>query len=337
MSGLVLPDGGVGVVATGMALGEDVVTTEELAATHGWSAEDVARIRKGAGIDARHVARPGTTTADLAARAAAGLDSDAARLLLATVSADTPVPGAAPRVAARLGWEGRPAVDLGAACSGFLYGLDQAARHVLTGDPAVLLIAADVRTRFVPWDKPGTAALFGDGAGAARIAPTPQGTGLLATWLRADGRRADTVQVPAGGSREPTSAATLSAGRHVLHMEEGPQLFLEAVEGMVDAGSACLAQLGWAWDDVDLVVPHQPNLRVVERIPRFARISRDRVFVNVRERGNMGGATLAVALHEALISGRIQPGMRILLLAAGAGFTAGAAALIWPPVSESRP
>ena len=335
-STLVLPDGGVGIVATGMALGEHVVTTEELAARHGWDAAAVARIRKGAGVEQRHHAAPTTTTADLGARAAADLTTPTpARLLLATVSPDTPVPSGAPRVAARLGWTDRAASDVGAACSGFLYGLDLAARHVLTGDPAVLLVAADVRSRFVPWDRPGTASLFGDGAGAALVAPTPAGTGLLACTLHADGRRADTVQIPAGGSREPTSPESARAGRHLLHMDEGPQLFLEAVEGMVDAGVACLALRNLTWEDVDIVVPHQPNARVVERIHRFARIPADRVFNNVRNRGNMGGATLAVALHEAIEQGRVRPGARVLLLAAGAGFTAGAAYLVWPGASAA--
>ena len=328
------PEGGVGIVAMGAALGEDVVDTAELAARHGWDEATVARIHKGAGVERRHHASPGTTTADLGARAArAALALTAhtpARLLLATASPDTPVPAGAPRIAARLGWTGRAAADVGAACSGFLYGLDLAARCVLTGDSSVLLVAADVRSRAVPWDRPGTAALFGDGAGAAVVARTAPGTGLLATWLQADGRRADAVQIPAGGSREPISPEALDAGRHLLHMDEGPQLFLEAVEGMVEAGSACLRLLGLGWEDVDVVVPHQPNARVVERIHRFARIPADLVFSNVRDRGNMGGATVAVALHEAVTGGAVRPGSRVLLLSAGAGFTGGAAYLVWP-------
>jgi len=330
----VRPEGGVGIVATGSALGEQIVDTAALAARHGWDEAAVARIQRGAGVLRRHHAAPDTTTADLGARAAraalGSADVEPSRLLLATVSPDTPVPAGAPRIAQRLGWTGRAAMDVGAACSGFLYGLDLATRCVLTGDSAVLLVAADVRSRFVPWDRPGTAALFGDGAGAAVIASTPPGTGLLASVLRADGQRADAVQIPAGGSRKPTTSQTVAAGGHLLHMEEGPQLFLEAVEGMVDAGAACLGLLGLDWSDVDVVVPHQPNARVVERIHRFARIPADLVYSNVAERGNMGGATLAVAVHEAVASGAIQPGHRVLLLAAGAGFTAGAAYLIWP-------
>jgi 3-oxoacyl-[acyl-carrier-protein] synthase-3 len=143
----------------------------------------------------------------------------------------------------------------------------------------------------------------------------------------ADGSGARSVYVPAGGSREPATAATVAAGRHTIRMEEGPQVYLTAIEGMLSVAEQLLSSLGMTFADVDLVVPHQPNLRILERMAKLSRLPPEKVFVNIERVGNVSGATCAIALDAALAAGRVRVGDRVLLVSAGAGYTAGAALL----------
>jgi 3-oxoacyl-[acyl-carrier-protein] synthase-3 len=221
-----------------------------------------------------------------------------------------------------------PSCDLTASCSGFLYALEHAARAVVTGDRNVLAVAADVRSRFLDPNDRATCALFGDGAGAAIVSEGPVESGLVAIGLLADGTGARSVFVPAGGSREVASAESVSARRHTIRMSEGPQVYLAAIEGMLATAEALLKDLGMTFADIDLIVPHQPNRRILDRMAKLARIPTEKIFVNVEHTGNVSGATCAIALDEALTTGRIRAGNRVLLIAAGAGYTAGSALLI---------
>jgi 3-oxoacyl-[acyl-carrier-protein] synthase-3 len=247
---------------------------------------------------------------------------------LGTVSPDYVSPSAACIVQHALGMGHAPAFDLTASCSGFLYALDVAARAVATGDRNVLAVAADVRSRFLDITDRATCALFGDGAGAALVTEGPVGSGLVAIGLIADGSGAKSVYVPAGGSREPASAETVAARRHSIRMEEGPQVYLSAIEGMLETADALLAHVGMTFADIDLVVPHQPNRRILDRLAKLARIGPEKIFVNVDRIGNVSGATCAIALDEALSTGRAHAGSRVLLLAAGAGYTSGSALVV---------
>jgi len=169
---------------------------------------------------------------------------------------------------------------------------------------------------------------FGDGAGAALVSEGPVGAGLVAIGLIADGSGSKSVYVPAGGSREPASAATVAARRHAIRMEEGPQVYLSAIEGMLETAEALLAAVGMTFADVDLVVPHQPNRRILDRLAKLAGIGPEKIFVNVDRIGNVSGATCAIALDEALTSGRATRRDPSAAARRGAGYTSGAALLV---------
>ena len=287
------------------------------------------------GIRERRWVSPGTATSDLAieacrrALARAQLGPEAIdRLILATVSPDHSSPSAACIVQKALALGDAPAFDVTASCSGFLYALDLAMRSICTGDRAVLACAADVRSAFLDVRDRATCALFGDGAGAALLTPCAPNEGLLAVGLLADGSGAKSVYVPAGGSRKPATRETVEAREHAIRMEEGPQVYLAAVEGMLATADALLTALGLSFNDVALVVPHQPNKRILDRLARLARLPEGKLFFNVEKLGNVSGATCAIALDAALKEDRVRAGDKLLLLAAGAGYTAGAALLL---------
>ncbi len=330
----------VRIARTGRHLPSRVVDNAELQRLGAPLAPD--EIVRLSGIETRRWAADDEATSDLAiaaARAALrGFDPQRVdRVVLGTVSPDHPSPSTACLVQRALGLREVPALDVGASCSAFLYALDVAARAVITGDDAVLAIAADVRSRFLDISDRSTCALFGDGAGAALLVPHDDpATGLVAIGLLADGRGARQVYVPAGGSRLPASAATVAAREHFIRMEQGPQVYMSAVEGMIGTGERLLAALGLTFADVDLVVPHQPNRRILERLGRLAGIPSDRVYVNIDRVGNISGASVAVALDEVIESGRLKAGDRVLLLTAGAGYTAGAALLVADEALLSR-
>lgn len=324
---------GVRIAATGSHLPDRVVTNADLVRAGAPLSED--EILRLSGIATRHWVSPDEATSDLAiaackkALSSAGVAArDVDRLVLGTVSPDHSSPSAACIVQHALGMEHAPAFDLTASCSGFLYALDCAARAIATGDRHVLAVAADVRSRFLDIRDRATCALFGDGAGAALVSEGPVGQGVVAIGLIADGSGAKSVYVPAGGSREPASAESVAARRHTIRMAEGPQVYLAAIEGMLATAEQLLAAIALTFDDVKLVVPHQPNRRILDRLAKLARIPTEKIFVNVDRIGNVSGATCAIALDEALRAGRVVAGDRVLLLAAGAGYTAGAALLV---------
>jgi 3-oxoacyl-[acyl-carrier-protein] synthase-3 len=324
---------GVRVSATGSYLPARVVTNADLVAAGAPLSED--EIMRLAGIRTRHWASPDEATSDLAIAACrmvlarAGVAAtDVDRLVLGTVSPDHTSPSAACIVQHALGMQHAPAFDVTASCSGFLYALDAAARAVATGDRHVLAVAADVRSRFLDIKDRATCALFGDGAGAALVSEGPVGEGLIAIGLLADGSGAKSVYVPAGGARAPANAETVRMQRHTIRMTEGPQVYLAAIEGMLETAEQLLREVRMTFADVQLVVPHQPNRRILDRLAKLARIDSEKIFVNVDRIGNVSGATCAIAFDEALRSGRVTKGDRVLLLAAGAGYTSGAALLV---------
>lgn len=321
----------VRLAALGRYLPERVVTNADVVAAGApLTADEMTQL---AGIVERRWAAPNEATSDLAVRACtaalahAGLGAkDIDRLILATVSPDHPSPATACTVQHQLGLGPVPAYDVVAACSGFLFALDAAARAIDTGDRAVLAVAAEVRSRFLDVTDRGTCALFGDGACAAVVTASEQ-PGLLGIGLLSEGSGFQSVYVPAGGSREPASTETVAARRHSIRMTDGPAVYFQAVEGMRSVGENLLTGLGLTWADVDLVVPHQANRRLVDRLGRVCGIPQQKVMSNIERLGNTAGASVALALEQALRERRVQAGARVLLITAGAGYTAGAALL----------
>jgi 3-oxoacyl-[acyl-carrier-protein] synthase-3 len=325
---------GLGVSLQGLAaaLPARVVTNEDLVALGApLTAEEMVKL---SGIQTRRWLSDGESTSDLATRACVEAlkrgamgPADVRRLVLATVSPDHPSPATACFVHRNLGLGEVPSYDVTATCTGFVFALEQAARTVATGDEAVLAVAADARSRWLDVKDRATCALFGDGAAAALVTPGAVGSGVLAVGTLTEGSGVHSVHVPAGGARLPASAATVEARQHFIRMADGPAVYMQAVEGMLATAEALLKHVGMAFSEVDLLVPHQPNRRLLERMVRLARLPMEKVVVNVERLGNMSAASTPVALVEALEARRVGVGAHVLLVAAGAGYTAGAALL----------
>lgn len=288
------------------------------------------------GIRQRRVAGPGETTATLAVKAGAaaiehaGLRGDDIDLVVvATVTPDQPMPATAAFVQRGLDLA-CGGFDLNAACAGFVYALVAVAAIAATGDRTVLLIGSDTFTRITNPDDRSTAVLFGDGAGALVLRPAKGGAGRgVVSWdWGCDGSLAHLLEVAAGGSRLPTSEATVMSGAHWLRME-GRELFRRAVNAVVDSALVTLAQAGVATVDVDLFVPHQANLRIVQAATARLGIPPDRVVVNIDRYGNTAAASIPMALAEAAEDGRLGEDDLVLLSGFGAGMTWATALVRW--------
>ncbi len=298
-------------------------------------------IRTRTGIRERRVAAPEQATSDLAVEAArlamanAGVEAGQVdAVIVATITPDSGFPATACLVQKALGIPTTAAAfDVNAACTGFLYGLECARGLLATGSYRnVLLIGAETLSRITDYTDRGTCILFGDGAGAAVLTPPKNGLEggheVISVFLGADGAHGHLLTMPAGGSRKPTSHATVDAREHFLRME-GREVFKLAVYGMVEAAHGALARAGVTAGDMALVIPHQANLRIIDAVAERLEVGRDRVFVNVDRYGNCSAATTIVALDEARRQGRLKPGDYALLLAFGAGMTWGGAVLRW--------
>jgi 3-oxoacyl-[acyl-carrier-protein] synthase III len=322
----------VAVAGLGAHLPDRVVTNDDLAARLDTSDE---WIRSRTGIAERHVAAPGEATADLAAVAGkaaladAGLGiEDVATLLLATTTPDHLIPGTAPLVAERLGTR-VAALDLNAACSGFVYGLRVGGALAATGGAPVLLIGAETLTRVVDADERSTAVLFGDGAGAAVLVPR-DGAALGPFSLGVDGSDPSMLWRQAGGTLQPTTGEDLEAGRHLLAMRGG-DVYRHAVARMAEAAAAVLEQAGRTIAEVDLLIGHQANARILEAVRARLGIDAGRCHVTVDRHANTSAASIPLALADARDVGRLAPGDTVLLAAFGAGLTWGACLLTWDP------
>ena len=322
----------VAVAGLGAHLPDQLITNDDLAARLDTSDE---WIRSRTGIAERHVAAPGEATADLAAIAGkaaladAGLGiEDVATLLVATTTPDHLIPGAAPLVAERLGTR-VAALDLNAACSGFVYGLRVGGALAATGGAPVLLIGAETLTRVVDRDERSTAVLFGDGAGAAVLVPR-ESAALGPFSLGVDGSDPAMLWRQAGGTLQPTTAEDLAEGRHLLTMRGG-DVYRHAVARMAEASTAVLEQVGLQVADVDLLVGHQANARILEAVRARLGIDADRCHVTVDRHANTSAASIPLALADARAAGRLAPGDTVLLTAFGAGLTWGACLLTWDP------
>ena len=326
------PDPIVEIVATGRYVPDRVVTNDDLAQRMDTSDE---WIRTRTGIRERRIADEDVGAAQLGARAArvamerAGVEpGEVDILVVSTATPDRWLPSTACDVQALLGCDNALAFDLMAACTGHLYGLSMAEGYLAAGRGEVaLVIAAEKMSAIVDWDDRTTAVLFGDGGGAAVVRPSNgSGRGILASHLQSDGNLAELLYRPGGGALDPLSQGVLDEGRHLLKMQ-GREIFKNAVRSMSEACDVTLQKAGLTAADIDLLVPHQANIRIIEATAKYAGIPMDNVFVNVDRYGNMSSATVPIALDEAIEEGRAGPDANVLTVAFGAGLTWGAMAL----------
>jgi 3-oxoacyl-[acyl-carrier-protein] synthase III len=317
----------------GTAVPTTVVTNEELARTLDTSDE---WIRTRTGIRQRHVASPEIATSDLAteagARALKSAGDDAVdAVVVATTTPDRMCPSTAPEVASRLGLGTVAAFDVGAVCSGFVYGLATATGLIAGGiADRVLVVGAEVINRFMnPADR-GTRVIFGDGAGAAVLRRgRDDEPGALGPFdLGSDGEHAELLAVDAGGSRLPGSTAGIDPAAHYLRMD-GREVYRHAVTRMVASSQRVLERVGWEVGDVDRLVAHQANVRILDAVGDRLGVAPERRHVNIHRYGNTSAASIPLALADA----ELRAGDRVLITAFGGGLTWGSTALAWPELT----
>jgi 3-oxoacyl-[acyl-carrier-protein] synthase-3 len=322
------------VASVGVAVPPGVLTNADL--TRMLDTSD-AWIVERTGIRERHIARAEETVAMLSqeasehAMAAAGVTADQLdAIVLATASPDRLLPSTACDLQALLGAENAAAFDIGAACPGFVYALAVAEGLIASGQSeTVLVVGAEKLSTITDFQDRSTAILFGDGAGAAIVRPSSQpGRGILATFIKSDGRLAPLLYRPGGGSVDPISERVVCERSHYMKMA-GREVFKAAVRTMADACDEALRRAGVTADQVDLLVPHQANLRIIEAIAKHAGFPMSRVMVNLERYGNTSSASIPLALEQAVAEGRVGPGSVILMVAFGAGFTWGSAVIRW--------
>jgi 3-oxoacyl-[acyl-carrier-protein] synthase-3 len=313
------------VLGTGRAVPDKVLTNADLEkmvdTTDRWIVERT-------GIRERRVVEPGVPLSELATRAAlaaledAGLSAaDIDLIIVGTVTGDMKFPATACIVQDRIGAGKAVAFDLSAACSGFLYSLQVATGLMATaGYRHTLVIGGDVLTSMVDWEDRDTCILFGDGAGAAVLGPAVGDRGLLATYLRSNGAHSRLLYNPGCGSLHPPTPENVQEKIHTIRME-GRDVFRHAVLAMTEALQEVLSRTGMSVDDLDLLIPHQANLRIIEAVAKRFGTPLDKVYVNVDRFGNTSAGSIPIALDEARRSGRIGSGDTVGLVTFGAGFT----------------
>ncbi len=289
------------------------------------------------GIRERRVAGPDETTASMAAEAGlravtvAGLQPDDIDVIIvATLTPDHLTPATSVLVKEALGAQRAAAFDVGAACSGFVYGYATAHAYVMSGLARhALIIGSELLTRFLDWTDRNTCVLFGDGAGAVVVSASDQpGGGMSGLELTADPAGAWSIWIPAGGARRPSTPEVLAGAEQYLRMN-GRDTYRYATKTIASTALAAIAQAGWTADQVDLFVPHQANARIIESVAAGLGIPMERIYLDLERYGNTSAASVPIALAEAVQEGRVRPGDRVLFVAFGAGFTSGAAAVTW--------
>lgn len=323
----------VGIIGTGSYLPEKIVTNfdlEKIIDTHNdWIVERT-------GIERRRIADEAIAASDLGARAAeialkdAGVKAEELDLIItATLSPDMLFPSTACIIQEKIGAINAAAFDLEAACTGFIYAISTARAFIATGEAKkVLVIGVEVLSKLLNWEDRKTAVIFADGAGAAVLSEIEEGKGICSTALGADGTGGKFLYMPAGGSRMPASFETVEKKLHSIVMD-GSEVFKFAARKMADVSEEALRKSGLALEDVDYLVPHQANLRIIKNAAKRMNIPMERVYVNIQEYGNISAASVPVALDEAARKGLIKKGDIILVVGFGAGLTWGAAVIEW--------
>ncbi|MCC6617733.1 MAG: ketoacyl-ACP synthase III [Chloroflexi bacterium] len=288
------------------------------------------------GIRERRIAADDETTTSMSVNAArdalavAGLDpAELDLVIVATCTPDYPLPATSVTVASALGARHAAGFDLQAACSGFLYAYATGSSFLASGMYRnVLVIGVEILSRFLDWTDRSTCVLFGDGAGAVLLQASDQHGGLLGVDLFSDGTGCEAIIVPAGGTVRPASVETVEARQHKIRML-GSEVYKYATRQMGESALAALRNAGLTVDDIDQFVFHQANLRIINSVQRQFGIPDDKTFVNIAKYGNTSAASVPMALVEAVGSGRVHPGDRVLMVAFGGGYTAGGAVIEW--------
>ncbi|MEJ7849388.1 MAG: beta-ketoacyl-ACP synthase III [Pyrinomonadaceae bacterium] len=316
-----------GIIGMGHAYPEGILTNADLEKIVETSDE---WITTRTGIKQRHKAKADEYTSQfgtLAARQAverAGIHvSEIDIIICATTTPDQIMPSTGALIQAQIGAVNAAGMDVFAACSGFLYGLTMVESMIRTGQiKYALVIGAEVLTKYVDYTDRGTCVIFGDGAGAAVIGPVTEGKGILATKIRSDGRYAEQLYSPGGGTKLGTTHETIDNGDHFFKMK-GNELFKIAVRSMAEISAEMLEKAGYTVDDIDLVVPHQANQRITDAVASRLGIPEEKVYSNIAQLGNTSSASIPIALDECIQSGKINEGSLVLLTAFGGGVTWG--------------
>lgn len=318
------------VAGTGRGIPARVMTNHDFAAlgletSHDWIFERT-------GINERHICGPGESTCSMAATAAreamdrAGVSAgEIDAIVLSTATPDHLLPATAVNLQAELGATRAAAFDISAACSGWIYGMTVAEGLMHSGVvETALVIGAEKMSSIVDWHDRSTCVLFGDGAGAAVLRRNTDDAdkGILSAFMRSDGAFAELLWRPSGGAKVPFSAEVLENRSSFVHMA-GRETFKHAVHSMSEACDRALAGAGLTGKDIDLLIPHQANVRIIEASAKYANLPMEKVFVNVDRYGNTSSASIPIALDEAIEAGRVKSGTTALMVAFGAGFTWG--------------
>ncbi|MDP2211374.1 MAG: beta-ketoacyl-ACP synthase III [Candidatus Aquicultor sp.] len=322
-----------GIAGMGVFVPEKILTNADLEKMVDTSDEWI-RVRTG--IIERRIVEGDTATSDLAAEAAKNAIKDAGikpedidLILVATSTPDMIFPSTACLVQSKLGIDGCAAFDLQAACTGFVYGMTVAAQFIETGMyETVLLIGADAFTRHINWEDRDTCILFGDGAGAVVLKRVEAGYGLISSYLAADGRGADLLKIPAGGSANPGSEETVRDKLHYVQMN-GNAVFKFAVRILHEAAIGALANAGMLVEEIDYLVPHQANIRIIDSAAARLGIDKKKIIVNLERYGNTSTASIPLALNDLYLSGKLKQGDNLMLVGFGAGLTWGANIIKW--------
>ncbi len=317
----------IGLVGIGSDVPEGLLTNEDLERLVDTSDEWIV---ERTGIKTRHIADAATTTSMLASRAGrraledAGVSPEEIDLIIVgTATPDMLFPSTGCLVQRDLGATRAAAFDLAAACSGFLYGLNVAAGMIHHGScRTALVIGAETLSKIMDFTDRTTCVLFGDGAGAAVVRRVPKGKGILASRIYSDGTLGEMLMMPGGGSLHPATHETVDARLHYIKMN-GNNVFKSAVNSMTEAVRSCFEDAGVTTDEIDLFVPHQANIRIIEATAKRLGFPMEKVFVNVDQYGNTSAASIPIALDEARKLGVLREGQLVAAVAFGAGFTWG--------------
>ncbi|HMK56065.1 MAG TPA: beta-ketoacyl-ACP synthase III [Dissulfurispiraceae bacterium] len=319
------------ILSTGSYVPDNIVTNRDLAKRVDTSDEWIV---ERTGIRERRIADNQQATSDLAYEASkialkrAGLKAkDLDIIMVATVSGDMPFPSTACILQDRLGATDAAAFDLAAACSGFIYGLSIAQSFIKSGAyKKILLVGVETLSRLTDWEDRTTCVLFGDGAGAAVIGPSTDGSGIMSVDIKSDGSLWDYIQVPAGGSRRPCSKETVEKRLHYTKMK-GNETFKVAVKTLEGIAVETLQKNKIKASQLALLIPHQANLRIIQATAKRLNLPMDKIMINIDRYGNTSAASIPIALDEAISCGRLRNGDYVLLEAFGAGLTWGSALL----------
>jgi len=323
----------VGIIGTGKYVPERILSNKELEAMVETNDEWIVTRT---GIKERRLASAEEATSDLAlhasreAIAAAGLTAeDIDLIIVATITPDMFFPSTACLLQDKLGAKKAAAFDLSAACSGFIYGLATGTSMIASGMyKHVLVVGAETLSRITDYTDRNTCILFGDGAGAVVLGPVEEGRGFQSFVLGADGSGGDLLKVHGGGSRVPASEESIQSKQHFIHMA-GNDVFKFAVRIMGSVAEEALQKAGLVKEDIDLLIPHQANIRIIQSALNRLSLSEDKAMINLDKYGNMSSASIPVALAEAVEQGRVSEGDRLVLVGFGGGLTWGASVLVW--------